>query len=718
MSNDENVHQLFIPDAVVIRAHLEKLFGRVRSEYPGGRCEIAWTDNGPTRGITSGATFETTPDGLDKATALAVEKNREQRNVYTGVNPRKPNTAPWGRCDGGDVEIAFYQFVDCDTAEAADRLRRAPLNYTWAVTTGRTPTPRPHAYWELDEPIRNLEAWSRQQRALDRYFGSDNVSNRDRVMRLAGSVSYPSAKKIERGYQTEKVTIRVLYDDGERDSVSSRALYHSYPWSVDGHDPGEADGAGPTRPGEAAGAGSEADGGTRPDFGAGRVDPEVFIRNINAGHELHNNARDLIAHLVEHGYATWVIRELLTRLLLPVSDGGTLGQIETMIASARRKWGTPEPPEEGVRGRSGPRSYPLEWYIEIQPSLGTLDFVEGLLCEAGMSVIYGESNCGKTFFMTDLAFHIAAGRRWREAEVEQGGVIYVALEGGFGIRNRIAAIRKHYQVFEPIPLGILPCMLNLLDANADTQPLIDLILAAAKEIGMPVRLIIIDTLSRAMNGGNENAPEDMGSLVRSCDKIREQTGAHVAFVHHSGKDAARGARGHSLLRAATDTEVEVSREEGSAVSVAKVTKQRELEIEGEFGFTLKQVALGLNRRGKEVQSCVVMNDNAPAAKAKGPKLTDFEWSFWKDIKEMFARDGMTEFMSPEPQMPVLRVAKRATLRDWLIQRGKLDVTEARDGVRNALSSAERQKLHRVLNVLVNKGYLGMNQDHVWLLGWE
>jgi len=97
-------------------------------------------------------------------------------------------------------------------------------------------------------------------------------------------------------------------------------------------------------------------------------------------------------------------------------------------------------------------------------------------------------------------------------------------------------------------------------------------------------------------------------------------------------------------------------------------------------------------------------------------MTDFEWSFWKDIKEMFARDGMTEFLSPEPQMPVLRVAKRTTLRDWLIQRGKLDVTEARDGVRNALSNAERQKLHRVLNALRDKGYLGMNQDHIWLLG--
>ena len=33
------------------------------------------------------------------------------------------------------------------------------------------------------------------------------------------------------------------------------------------------------------------------------------------------------------------------------------------------------------------------------------------------------------------------------------------------------------------------------------------------------------------------------------------------LVHHTGKDTAKGARGHSLLRAATDTEIEVKREE-------------------------------------------------------------------------------------------------------------------------------------------------------------
>ena len=51
--------------------------------------------------------------------------------------------------------------------------------------------------------------------------------------------------------------------------------------------------------------------------------------------------------------------------------------------------------------------------------------------------------------------------------------------------------------------------------------------------------------------GNENSPEDMGKYVASCGRIREAGGTHVMVVHHCGKDLAKGARGHSSLRADT-----------------------------------------------------------------------------------------------------------------------------------------------------------------------
>src|SRR4051812_18886432 len=71
-------------------------------------------------------------------------------------------------------------------------------------------------------------------------------------------------------------------------------------------------------------------------------------------------------------------------------------------------------------------------------------------------------------------------------------------------------------------------------------------------------MVVIDTLFRALAGGNENACEDMGTVVANADRIRAATGACVLMIHQCGKDAVRGMRGHSSLKAATDSEIEVA----------------------------------------------------------------------------------------------------------------------------------------------------------------
>ncbi len=282
-------------------------------------------------------------------------------------------------------------------------------------------------------------------------------------------------------------------------------------------------------------------------------------------------------------------------------------------------------PETGEVLEPAKTPLPLIYAADTRPALDASDFVEGLLTEEAMSVVYGPSNCGKTFFMTDLALHVATGMPWRGREIEAGGVIYCALEGSHGISNRVSAWMKERNLeCADIPFAIVPVSINLLDPNADRAKLAETIRLAAYKMGVPVKLIVIDTLSRAMAGGNENAPDDMGALVNSADYVRQASKAHIAFIHHSGKDQAQGARGHSLLRAATDTEIEISRADNSSPSFAKVTKQREMEIEGNFGFTLRQVELGHNRRGKAVTSCIVtpVEGEAPARAKRPVKLPD------------------------------------------------------------------------------------------------
>ena len=240
------------------------------------------------------------------------------------------------------------------------------------------------------------------------------------------------------------------------------------------------------------------------------------------------------------------------------------------------------------------------------------DFVENLLVAGQMSVLYGPSNSGKTFFASDLAMHVALGRRWRERDVTQCSVLYVAAEGSYGIRNRVAAFRQHHGVGH-LPMTIMPLAVNMYDSEEDVARLVDTVRAASKRLG-GVGLVVLDTLARVMAGGEENSASDMGLVIDHVDSLARSAGVHVMLVHHSGKDSTRGARGSSALRAATATELEVEALDG--MSVCRVTKQRDLEADGEFGFGLRQVELGRNARGRVVTSCVVEARDVGAVERK------------------------------------------------------------------------------------------------------
>ncbi len=352
--------------------------------------------------------------------------------------------------------------------------------------------------------------------------------------------------------------------------------------------------------------------------------------------------------------------------------------------------------------------YKLELFHEIEPSLGDAsDFVEQLLGAAGMSVLYGPSNTGKTFAALDLALHVAMGEPWFGREVDQGGAVYVALEGGQGFNNRIASARQHFGLEgREIPFAAIKSTVNLLSADADVPALIAAIRAAAEPFyPYLVRLVVIDTLARAMAGANENAGEDMGALVSACDKIRAETGAHIMLIHHSGKDTAKGARGHSSLRAATDTELEVDRTEDGR-GVITVTKQRDYESGAAFAFRLERVELGIDRRGKPVTSCVVQPEDAASGKPKKrPKLT---------AEHQYALDRLHHLAAVGgPETVALGSATRVNLDSLRRDLQRNEIVENCNG--EALSSTARSQWSRIKKSLVSKGYIRVEGDYAWAI---
>lgn len=246
------------------------------------------------------------------------------------------------------------------------------------------------------------------------------------------------------------------------------------------------------------------------------------------------------------------------------------------------------------------------------------ELIEGVLTVGAGSVIYGDSNSGKTFLVIDMACAIARGVEWMGRRVEQGLVVYVAAESPASVKSRLQAYQLHYGCKVP-NFAIVQAPVNLHSNDTDTEALILAVKEVERLAGQPAKLVVGDTLARLSAGANENSGEDMGLVVQRFDRIRTETGAHFLLIHHSGKDAAKGARGHSSLRAAVDTEIEV--QETPTGRCAEVMKQRDLGTKGErIGFHLEPVHVGVTKWGKPASTCVVRSADAPAKEAKGKRL--------------------------------------------------------------------------------------------------
>jgi len=338
---------------------------------------------------------------------------------------------------------------------------------------------------------------------------------------------------------------------------------------------------------------------------------------------------------------------------------------------------------------------------EIQPVLTGRYLVKGWLDRGAASVVYGESNVGKTFFALDIALHVAAGLPWHGNKValmlganRLGPVVYVAAEGGVGINNRIEAIRHdNPDLLKESNFTLLPTGLDLCGAT-DGEALV----TAIKEKMDHAVLIVIDTLARTMGNGDENTARDMGAFVRNMDLLRERTGAHVMVIHHSGKDVSKGARGSGSLRAAVDTEIELRR--SGNVIMAETRKQRDFSSGKVFAYSLRSVIIGHDEDGDLVTSAVVQD--AVAVK-KLPTLSKQQKIALEAFNDALDNYGVTKTGEAFPSDRIC-----VPLEDWreCCERHALTV--------GLSDSAYRQAFGRACKVLQEKEIVRVFDGFVWM----
>jgi hypothetical protein len=349
------------------------------------------------------------------------------------------------------------------------------------------------------------------------------------------------------------------------------------------------------------------------------------------------------------------------------------------------------------------RELELVRFADMQPRLDGRSLVKGLLEQEQISVVFGEPGCGKTFLALDLSLHIAAGNDWFGRRVDKRAVVYVAAEAGRGIFNRAVAWRLAHGIND-IPFVAMTSQIDLCHATAgDVDRLITAVRSATLE---PLGLLVIDTVSRVLAGGDENASDDMGAFVRSLDRLRNELGCHVLAIHHCGKEQSRGARGHSLLKAAVDTEVEVIRYDKVKISTATVTKQRDGISGDQITFRLRSIALGLDKDSEPVTSCVVEpTDERPqkdgTAKAK---LSPAE----KRALELLAEaiNKAREIPPACDHIPVNKPCVAESLWREYCYAGQITGSNKPD--------ARQKAFKRAAEALVASGHVGKWQTWVWI----
>ncbi|WP_439370825.1 AAA family ATPase [Bradyrhizobium sp. DASA03120] len=218
----------------------------------------------------------------------------------------------------------------------------------------------------------------------------------------------------------------------------------------------------------------------------------------------------------------------------------------------------------------------IQNYREMERSAATpiAWLISNIITEGGLSVLWGKSGSMKSFVALDMSLCIATGLAWHGNEVKKGTVIYVAAEGGFGLKRRAIGWRKTRgrELSDP-DFHLIDHSIAL--TSDDLNELIKKILE--KEL-QPV-LIVLDTLARTFGAGDENKQADMGAYVQASDKLREATGANIMIIHHSGVHEDKRERGSNALRGAADTMIKIARKDHKIDVINKAPEGKQKDAE-------------------------------------------------------------------------------------------------------------------------------------------
>lgn len=284
---------------------------------------------------------------------------------------------------------------------------------------------------------------------------------------------------------------------------------------------------------------------------------------------------------------------------------------------------------------------PLQWIIK------------GWLPANSTTMIFGESGVGKTFVSLSMCCAIATGQSWNGLRTTSGSVVYLAGEGNYGLRQRIASWARSNNIDNLDNLLVSNRAIDMDSPGAAAQ-----ILKAIRTLtdGI-VTLVVIDTLNNHMSG-DENSARDTRAMLNSCNIVAAAVQASVMLVHHVGHQVEKvRARGSSAWRAALDTSIAVmrSKDDEDLIEVS-CTKMKDAEDPKPLYGRLQKVDLNwFDEDGEAIAGAVFAIEDAPVPSTKQEsefrseirKLSNAWWKAGAEVREglpYVARNDLIKYL--------------------------------------------------------------------------
>jgi AAA domain len=329
--------------------------------------------------------------------------------------------------------------------------------------------------------------------------------------------------------------------------------------------------------------------------------------------------------------------------------------------------------------------------------------VQNFLGVGEMSALYGMPGTAKSALAGDLGAHVAAGLPWFGRQVSKGSVLFIAAERGALVERRMAAW-LHYGI-DDIPLGIVAKSLDLRSNRKDADAVIECCDRLQKSFGHDPRLVIIDTLSRVLAGGDENAPRDMGQLVANLTYVQEGTGAHVLAIHHVPQGQLR-LRGHGSLLGSMDTTVSLEKSRSGSVT-ATIDKNNDGPEGQTIAFRLEAVELCRDPETGETTTApvVVPTEIVPEQAGSKKKTLSAKYERARRVLSGLVSGSLAKTAPDDWGLPpAINIVPTDVWRDVLL----------RDGVLDKEGTDVRKRFWDLKNRLAAKNVIGERDGYVWI----